>query len=177
MKDTATIMAHILFRDGAELNLSSVLRDLDQCLEPASNGAYELRWDSEDIMVARFGRSVIFLVVGTQAQGGYGFSLTIALSPTDIAAIADPYLSRQHRDLIKKLVSAFTKNHATCGVLWQRAEAPVSAEIVECVVDDLAATLRNVAPGNLVALAHLGAEQHVPAAMDLVSVIPKPIHH
>lgn len=57
MLNTATIIAHIMYRNGAVLNFSDILRNLDLCLESASNGAYSLGWDSEDLMVAEFGQT------------------------------------------------------------------------------------------------------------------------
>lgn len=171
MDNTATILAHILFRDGAVLNISTVLRNLDHWLDPASDGAYQLNWDSEDVMVAQFGRSRVILIAGHKTRGGSGFSLTIAISPVDEDAIADPNLARQHNRLIKDLVASFTQSHWTSGVLWQRSEAPVTVEVVERMVEGLGETLDQVAPGDLIALAHVGAGFHTPTA---VGILPNP---
>ncbi|WP_323006301.1 hypothetical protein [Pseudorhodobacter sp.] len=156
MQESATIIAHILFRHGAFMNISSVLRTLDTCLEPASKGAYALEWDSEDVMVAQFAQTRVIIVAGHQYAPAAGFALTIAVSPRDLDAIANPVLSSLHRVLIEGLVHDFTGTQATDGVFWQRARAPITTEAVEIIADALAEKLAQLGgtPRPFVADAH-----------------------
>lgn len=135
MQDTATIIAHIMFRDGAILNIPTVLRNLDHCLEDAAHGAYSLAWDSEDVMVANFAQTTIVLVAGHQFGLDAGFTLTIAISPKDMDALANPTLPEFHRGLIAQMVTSFSPPGMTNGVFWQRARAPITAETVEDIAE------------------------------------------
>lgn len=137
MLDTATIIAHVMFRHGANLGFAETLAKLDLCLEPASQGAYTLVWDSEDLMVAEFGLTRIILVAGHQVKPLGSFSLTIAISPKDEDAISCPTLPTMHRHVIKHLVAQFEQRSNSNGVLWQRAKAPITPEAVEDLVDAL----------------------------------------
>ena len=137
MQDTATIIAHIMFRHGAILNISTVLRNLDLCLDRASNGAYALAWDSEDVMVANFAQTQVMLVAGHQQTPRSCFNLTIAVSPKDEDALANPALSRRHAALIQDLVAHFEQPLNAGGVLWQRAQAPITVEAVEQIAEAL----------------------------------------
>ncbi len=141
MQDTATLIAHIIFNGGAHLNISTVLRNLDSCLDEASHGAYSLVWDCEEVMVAEFSQTKVILVVAPQVDPMSGFTLTIAVSPKDEDAIANPALARFHRNLALELVDRFEQPANTRGVMWQRAEAPISAEAVERITDALAENL------------------------------------
>lgn len=141
MQDTATIIAHILFRHGSILNLSMVLRNLDLTLDRASNGAYSLNWDSEDLMVAEFSQTKVILVAGHQIAPKTCFSLTIAISPKDADAIPNPTLSTLHNCLIQELVARFEEPQNISGVLWQRASAPITAEAVERIAEALSERL------------------------------------
>jgi hypothetical protein len=138
MQDTATIIAHIMFRDGAILNIPTVLRNLDHCLEDAAQGAYSLAWDSEDVMVANFAQTTIILVAGHQLGPDCGFTLTLAISPKDMDALANPILPEFHRGLITQMVSSFSPPGMTNGVFWQRARAPITADTVEDIADAIA---------------------------------------
>lgn len=141
MQDTATLIAHILFKHGAILNIATVLRNLDNCLDQASNGAYSLVWDSEEVMVAAFSQTKVILVAAAEVAHGSDFTLTIAVSPKDDDAIANPVLARFHKSLALKLVAGFDQPMNTRGVMWQRAAAPISAEAVERIAEALAKQL------------------------------------
>lgn len=141
MQDTATIIAHILFRDGTVLNLATVLRTLDLSLDGAANGAYSLSWDSEDLMVAEFAQTKVILVAGHQIAPKTCFSLTIAISPKDADAIPNPKLAAIHNGLIQEMVARFEEALNTGGVLWQRARAPITAEAVERIAEALSERL------------------------------------
>jgi hypothetical protein len=141
MLDTATIIAHIMFRHGAVLNFSDVLRRLDHCLETASHGAYLLTQNSDDMLVAEFGQTRVILVAGHQPNPKACFSFTIAISPKDEDAIACPTLTSLHSQLIQNLVAHFEQPSNTRGVLWQRAKAPITAAAVERIVKALTGRL------------------------------------
>lgn len=145
MQNTATIIAHIMFKDGAILNCATVVRTLDRYLDAASNGAYSLAWDSDDVMVAEFGLTKVILVAGHQIVPKSGFSLTIAVSPKDADAISDPVLLNLHNSLIQDLVAGFEQPLTTDGVLWQRTKAPISAEAVERIAEALTEQLARMA--------------------------------
>lgn len=137
MLDTATIIAHVMFRQGANLNFADTLAKLDLCLEPASHGAYTLVWDTEDLMVAEFAQTRVIMVAGHQSNQRDCFSFTIAISPKDEDAIACPTLPSMHRHLIRDLVAQFAQPSNSNGVLWQRTKAPITPEAVEDLVDAL----------------------------------------
>jgi hypothetical protein len=138
MQNTATIIAHIMFRDGAILNIPTVLRNLDHCLEDVAHGAYSLAWDSEDVMVANFAQTTIILVAGHQLGPHSGFTLTIAISPKDMDALANPTLPEMHRRLINQMVTSFSPAGMTTGVFWQRAKSPITADTVEDIAEAIA---------------------------------------
>ncbi len=141
MQDTATLIAHILFKQRAVQNMSTVLRNLDTCLDRASNGAFALAWDGEEVMVATFAQTKVILVTAPHIISTAGFTFTIAVSPKDVDAIANPTLARFHKNLALDLVRHFEQPNHMHGVMWQRAAAPISAEAVERIAETLAETL------------------------------------
>lgn len=162
MQDTATLIAHILFKNGAILNIGTVLRNLDSCLETASNGAYSLVWDSEEVMVAQFSQTKVILVAAPQADLGAGFTLTIAVSPKDADAVADPALARFHKHLALDLVQLFNEPAQSSGVMWQRAAAPISVEAVERIAEALAERLTELAPAQTPLLSQAASLETAP---------------
>ncbi|MGB3277559.1 MAG: hypothetical protein WBA92_00045 [Pseudorhodobacter sp.] len=115
-----------------------MIRFLDQCLDRVSNGVYALSWDSENVMVAEFAQTNVILVAGHDIAPHSGFTLTLAVSPKDLDALADPAISTCYRSLIEDLVATFKICGETHGVFWQRAAAPITAEAVEAIAQALA---------------------------------------
>lgn len=134
MLDTATIIAHVMFRHGAIITVPNLCKTLDQCLERPSHGAYDLAHDGDDVMVAEFAQTRVVLIAGHRISAKTCFSVTIAVSPKDEDAIASPTLSSRHNRLILDIVAQVKQPSNSCGVLWQRTKAPITAQILVGIV-------------------------------------------
>jgi hypothetical protein len=88
-------------------------------------------------MVAEFAQTKVILIAGHQVTPQSCFGLTIAVSPRDEDALANPTLPSQHVLLIQELVTQLAPPLISGGVLWQRAKAPISVEAVERIAEAL----------------------------------------
>jgi hypothetical protein len=138
--ETRTTIAQMLLAPGAILNISEVLRSLDQCLHQRVGHAYKVFWEKDDLIRAEFEEGHFFLNVSFPEDEANGAALTIATSFTPVDCIASSVQAEQ-QSLIKDFLDAVAARLNVARVIWLETVLPPCDATIEFLAEELSLRL------------------------------------
>jgi hypothetical protein len=137
--DDSTIAQFVFDRDPA-LNLSVLVRELDDALGRSGAGARTITWDCEDLVFVDLHGVRFTLSYTGEPALGLPSSLMISVGPgpdSHPGSFNDPADRRRYEDLCHLIADRLRARFAPRETLWHQVAGPVTADLVDNLFDRL----------------------------------------
>jgi hypothetical protein len=137
--DDSTIAQFVFDRDPA-LNLSVLVRELDDALGRSGAGGRRIAWDCEDLVFVDLHGVRFTLSYTGEPALGLPSSLMISVGPgpdSRPGSFTDPTDRRRYEDLCHLIADRLRARFAPRETLWHQVVGPVTADLVDNLFDRL----------------------------------------
>jgi hypothetical protein len=157
--NSTSTLAQMLFAGKPAINFAHVVRELDQALARYPSTQRSLSWDCDDLAIFDLDGARIVLSYADDLPGAKSACLTLGIGPGSAGHGASP-LEANRAALCRKITDRLAERYEVDAVLWHDSDQPVTADLIDTLVSDLAE-----AP-NLAELSVGGSVERLLARMD-----------
>lgn len=136
----ASTIAQVLFGPNTSLNFAHVVGELDRSLDGYRGGEHSLRWDCDDLAVFQLRGTRIIMAFNELSGKGFSGCLTVSVGAASASApqsSAVTPMERRHDLLCRQIADRVQSYYSADAVLWHEMPSPVTAEIVDNLIDTL----------------------------------------
>lgn len=133
-------IAQLLFESVPAKPFSALVRDLDDALSRIG-GDRHTTWDHDDMVFVDLDGTRVGLGFAEQTEAGYAACLTVSVGPTPGSGIEiDP---ERHAKLCDRIATRAGESLGAVRILWHEVDEPVTADLVDELIDRLPAVAAN----------------------------------
>lgn len=133
-------IAQLLFESVPAKPFSALVRDLDDALSRIG-GDRHTTWDHDDMVFVDLDGTRVGMGFAEQTDAGYAACLTVSVGPTPGSEIEiDP---GRHAKLCDRIASRAAESLGAVRILWHEVDEPVTADLVDELIDRLPAVAAN----------------------------------
>lgn len=136
MSDSSSTLAQMLFKGKPELNFAHVVGELDTALARYPASRRSLGWDCDDLAIFDLDGARIVLAYCDDLDGPHSACLTVAVGHGPLNNGASS-LAKHRAAFCRKITDRLALRHRPDTVLWQEVDAPVTADLINSLVDHL----------------------------------------
>lgn len=135
-----SIIAQLVFASDPNIQLSTLVQELDTVLQRINCVERHLAWNHDDVAIFDMPGTRIILALINAPRSGVATSLTVSVGPSAIKGVGVPKLN--HANLCTRLVERLQARLQADGIIWHDAQDLVEPDLIDAITahPDKAAT-------------------------------------
>lgn len=130
-------IAQILFDATSALNFARIVAELEQVLMRLKGDRLTTTWDCDNLVFFDLAETRIGLGFSSYRDGDVANSLSVSVGPRP--GLAQPKTDAGYDVLASRIVERIQSRHTPSGIFWHQTSQPITAELIDSLIDRLPA--------------------------------------